>query len=96
MKFKLYQIKDVENCKYAFSGYSTAMKNNFTTDDYEVVYEGEVKIKPDVHAMLETIFYIFNCCRPEDFKGRSISVSDVVELNGKVYYCDSFGFREIK
>lgn len=96
MKFKLYQIKDVENCKYAFGGYSTAMKNSFSIDDYEVVYEGEVEIKPDVHAMLETVFYIFNCRRPEDFKGRSMSVSDVVELNGKVYYCDSFGFREIK
>ena len=96
MKFKLYQIKDVENCKYAFGGYNTAMKNNFSINDYEVVYEGEVMIKPDVHAMLETVFYIFNCRRPEDFKGRSMSISDVVELNGKVYYCDSFGFKEIK
>ena len=96
MKFKLYQIKDVENCKYAFGGYNVALNNNFSLDDYEVVYEGEVMIKPDVHAMLETVFYIFNCRRPEDFKGRSMSISDVVELNGKVYYCDSFGFKEIK
>ena len=96
MKFKLYQIKDVENCSYSFLGFKDAKQTGFTLDDYEVVYEGEVKIKPDVHAMLETIFYIFNCRRPEDFKGRSMSISDVVELNGKAYYCDSFGFKEIK
>jgi hypothetical protein len=25
-----------------------------------------------------------------------LSVSDVVELDGKFYYCDSFGYEEIK
>ena len=95
MKFKLYQIKDVENCSYSFLGFKDAKQFGFTLDDYEVVYDNEVKISSDVEDMLETIFYILNCHRPEDFTRRSMSVSDVVELNGKYYYTDTIGFREI-
>ena len=95
MKFKLYQIKDVENCRYAFLGFNSAKQMGFTLDDYEVVYEDEVASMPDEDA-LESLFYIFNCRSPKDFKGRSMSPSDVVELNGKVYYTDRIGFKEIK
>ena len=95
MKFKLYQIKDVENCRYSFFGFKSAEQMGFTLDDYEVVYEDEVASMPD-EDVLESLFYIFNVRRPDDFKGRSISVSDVIELNGKYYYTDTFGFKEIK
>ena len=47
----------------------------------------------------ETLFTIFNFRKPEDFKGHSLSVSDVIELtrNGrtKFYYCDTYGFTEV-
>jgi hypothetical protein len=32
---------------------------------------------------------------PSDFRGHSLSVSDVVYLDGKYYYCDSFGYKEL-
>ena len=48
---------------------------------------------------LERIFEKFNIDRPEDFKGHSLSVSDVVVLhqNGKdtAHYTDSIGFVDI-
>lgn len=97
MKYKLYQIKDVENCSYVFSGLSFAQKDNkFSLNDYEVVYEGEID-NYNIKYTLETLFEIFNIyqLQPKDFKGRSMSVSDVVELGGDYYYCDHIGFKKI-
>ena len=41
----------------------------------------------------------FNCARPLDYHGHSLSVSDVIMLNqdGKisVHYVDSIGFKEL-
>lgn len=44
---------------------------------------------------MEEVFHLFNFDHPVDFTGRSMSVSDVVETDGKFYFCDSVGFREI-
>ena len=49
---------------------------------------------------LEDIYRIFNVGHPENFKGRSLSVSDIVEIvSGNVdtgyYYCDTIGFKKI-
>ncbi|UKI16673.1 MAG: YodL domain-containing protein [Ruminococcus sp.] len=45
---------------------------------------------------LESAFYVFNQERPEDFKGHSLSVSDVVVLDDTAYYVDSVGFKPLK
>jgi hypothetical protein len=95
MKYKLYQIKDVENCSYIFSGFNFAQKDKkFSLNDYEVVYEGEIE-DYSIEYTLEKLFDMFNIFYPEDFKGRSMSVSDVVELEGVYYYCDHIGFKKI-
>jgi hypothetical protein len=95
MKYKLYQIKDVENCSYIFSGFNFAQKDKkFSLNDYEVVYEGEIE-DYSIEYTLEKLFDMFNIFYPEDFKGRSMSVSDVVELEGEFYYCDHIGFKKI-
>lgn len=48
---------------------------------------------------MENLFEMFNLRKPEDFHGRSLSVSDVVEIVRKNqtrrYYCDRFGWMEI-
>ena len=103
MKYKLLQIKDWEHNTYIFRGLSIAQKNGFSLDDYEEVYSGEIDLETyddegneDVYHTLEYLFDMFNIFRPEDYKGRSMSISDVVELDGKYYYCDPVGFIEIK
>lgn len=99
-KFKIYQIcDDAENARYIkFSDMEMlehlGLKENLSLDLYEKVYEGNIDGKDDFHA-LEGLYKIFNCNRPKDFKGHSLSVSDVVELDGKYYYCDSFGWLEV-
>ena len=48
---------------------------------------------------LEDIYCTFNVDHPADFKGHSLSVSDVVVLhqNGQdtAHYCDSVGFQQV-
>ena len=94
MKYKIKQIKDVENCAYAFKHYEWA-KNVIDLNDYEVVYEGELDY-PEMPNALEELFETFNNRRPKDFERRSMSISDIVEIDGKNYYCDFVGWEELK
>ena len=94
MKYKIKQIKDIRNCEYAFSHYNWC-KDKISLKDYEVTYEGELDY-PEVPNALEELFEIFNIRRPEDFEGRSTSVSDIVEVDGENYYCDATGWVKLK
>ena len=67
---------------------------------YEPIYAMTVstaETRPE--QLLEDVFYIFNMNRPADFKGHSLSVSDIVALkiHGAVsfHYVDSFGFQRL-
>ena len=64
-------------------------------DNYQMVYAAE--LSPG--ETLEDIYTHFNIDHPEDFKGHSLSVSDVVVLHEKgsntAYYVDSIGFKEL-
>lgn len=95
MEYKIKQIKDLKNCDYAFEHYDWC-KDKINLNDYEVVYEGEIEVGTDPTSTLEKLFEIFNIAHPEDFNGHSLSVSDIVELDGKNYYCDAFGWVELK
>lgn len=68
-------------------------------DHYEVVYIAPLEPFTNLNAMLEGIYTKFNIQHPEDFRGHSLSVSDIVALkqNGVVscHYVDSFGFAEL-
>lgn len=59
----------------------------------------EKRINQNDREVLENLFEMFNLRKPEDFHGRSLSVSDVVEIVRKNqtrrYYCDRFGWMEI-
>lgn len=103
LNYKIYQIKDIENTDYAFRGYDP---KKFKFADYECMYEGEYIDHPIDYEtgeqrtatdILEELFVQFNVSRPNDFKGHSMSMSDVVELekDGRrlFFYCDTFGFK---
>ena len=94
MEYKILQLKHNEEAhKFLFLPYREDRVPS--KDLYDVVYTGEVK-PDDTLMVLERLFVKFNTNHPADFKGHSLSVSDVVELDGKFYYCDSFGYEEIK
>ena len=96
--YKIHQIKDIENTDYAFRGYDP---KKFNFNDYECRYEGEFTDDTKTATEIcEVIFYVFNMRRPEDFKGHSLSMSDVIELDTgisqRLYYCDMCGWQRIK
>ena len=63
---------------------------------YDCVFAGEVSVQT-----LEDTFYVFNMEHPSGYKGRSLSVSDVVEIflasgESEFYYCEPIGFKRIR
>ena len=64
-------------------------------ENYDLIYTAPL----EAGTSLEDIFTRFNIDRPEDFKGHSLSVSDVVVLhqNGEntCHFVDSFGYKEV-
>lgn len=100
MKFTIYQIKEIENINSKFLFKPWRIVNRiFSFDNYNNIYENDLNnwdvAETDDINMLEIIYSIFNGRHPEDYTGRSISVSDIVELNNKFYFCDSFGWKDI-
>lgn len=100
-KFQIYQLPGGE--KYhgvRFEGLDRLKAEGvqLNKDDYELVYEGLVG-EFRGNATLEDIFTQFNTNHPEDFRGHSLSVSDVIVISvddkDMAYYCDSFGFTEM-
>ena len=75
----------------------SAKSLGYTIDgkDYRMVYAAPWM--PTI--TLDNIFERFNIDRPEDFRGHSLSVSDVIVINRgaeiTAYYVDSFGFQEL-
>ena len=67
---------------------------------YDVVYVGEIPAYTKKNQLLEALFRKFNLEHPKDFRGHSLSVSDVVLLNEdgvfSAHFVDSFGFAELE
>ena len=95
--FSIYQLKDDVPVDFHFRPLEEVQGKGLAVDpaNYEKVYTAP--LTPGMG--LERIFEKFNIDRPEDFKGHSLSVSDVVVLhqNGKdtAHYTDSIGFVDI-
>lgn len=97
MKFKLFQLRHEENTirKYGFMDFNFAENHGFSIEDYEVTYEGEIEADRYIEGTLENIFRKFNIDRPEDFRGHSLSVSDIIQSGGHFYYIEVIGFKLI-
>ncbi|EOS25471.1 hypothetical protein C806_01598 [Lachnospiraceae bacterium 3-1] len=95
--FTIYQLKDDVPVDFHFRPLEEIQGKGLAVDpaNYEKIYTAP--LTPG--TTLEGIFEKFNIDRPEDFKGHSLSVSDVVVLhqNGKdtAHYTDSIGFVDI-
>ena len=92
---KIWQIKDIET-PYAYCGWSEQTKNDFNFNDYKCVLATYMNDTDN----LEKIYSIFNSDRvgidwADNYMGRSMSVSDIVELNGDFFYCDTIGWKRL-
>ena len=96
--FSIYQLKQGDETRdFRFEPYDRLQAAGNVVDkaNYEFVYSAE--LTPG--TSLEDIYTRFNIDHPKDFKGHSLSVSDVVVLhqNGQdaAHYVDSFGYKEV-
>ena len=96
--FSIYQIKGGDETRdFRFEPYDRLQAAGNVVDkaNYELVYSAE--LTPG--TSLEDIYTRFNIDHPKDFKGHSLSVSDVVVLhqNGQdtAHYVDSFGYKDV-
>lgn len=99
--FEIYQIRRVDETRdVRFEPYERLTKAGLKPDfkSYDKMYEADVSMLSgkSTGEKLESAFYVFNQERPEDFKGHSLSVSDVVVLDDTAYYVDSVGFKPLK
>lgn len=96
IEYKLYQVKSELTRNFGFMGLSMMESLGVEVDlkNYDLVYEGEVNT--DLPNALEELFRLFNIEHPEDYQGRSMSVSDIVQVGNDYYYCNSFGWENIK
>ena len=49
-------------------------------EHYNIVYTDTLPAYQNIHVFLESVYSRFNMDRPEDFKGHSLSVSDIVAI----------------
>ena len=100
-EFSIYQINvDRDTANVCFIGMESLEKIKGTKEvnaaAYDRVYDGKMDC-----ISLENIYQKFNVDHPADYKGRSLSVSDVDEiresdtLNPGFYFVDSIGFKSI-
>ena len=109
-KYGIYQLKDNPELRdFHFAGTAELLKRGILSDDfkeiqpenYNLVYAGELS---DIQGQsqgekLNALFEKFNIDHPADYKGHSLSVSDIVVLheNGEnsAHFVDLFGFTEL-
>ena len=96
--FSIYQLKHGDETRdLRFEPYDRLQATGNIVDraNYELIYSAE--LTPG--TSLEDIYTRFNIDHPKDFKGHSLSVSDVVVLhqNGQdtAHYVDSFGYKSV-
>ena len=100
--FAVYQLRDDAPREYQFErlrgigGSDMVDKSN-----YQFIYSDDLETDQldDTYGVLGNIYEEFNMFKPDDFKGHSLSVSDIVVLkrDGELtsFYVDSFSFEEI-
>ena len=98
MKIRIFQIDiELDEKHVAFRSYAEIQNQyggRIPAELYRKAYEGMVEADN-----LEDVFYIFNMDHPGDYRARSLSMSDVVEIiehdNSTFHICDTFGFKEV-
>lgn len=104
MKIRIFQINiDKDENHRCFRGYDELPMSDVTGEAedldsgiYDLVFEGDVDCKN-----LEDVYRMFNLNHPAGYRGRSLSVSDVVEVQQEkdgestYHYCDTFGYHQV-
>lgn len=101
MKIRVYQINpDRDEHRIMFLSHDRLARSQgsqeVNSSIYDKVYDKDVPC-----SNLEEVYAMLNINHPSDYRGRSLSVSDIVEVckaeavTQGFYFCDSVGFRQV-
>ena len=93
--FQINTDKDTDRVCFLGTSGLNALGKKLKPETYDRVWEGDVS-----YSTLEDLFYTFNYNHPAGYSGRSMSVSDIVRIQGEgdepeYWFCDNFGFKQI-
>lgn len=102
MKIRIWQIDtDLDKERRLFQELPSRNQEKpqvISSNCYTLVFAGEVKA-----TTMESVFTTFNVRHPRHYYGRSLSVSDVVEVvestervEAGFYFCDVYGFKKVE
>jgi len=108
-RFGIYQIRndmnpdDTQNYRFVSMNELKAMERTVERNNYRLVYAAPYTEMMEQSVLMQTslsdLYKTFNTEHPPDFKGHSLSVSDVIVLKHgdsiTSHYVDSFGFVEL-
>ena len=87
----IYQLKDEHHNKLFMSiSRLERMGLSVNLNDYKVVFKGTMEVDD-----AEDVYMRLQFTKPQGYKGHSLSVSDIVLMDGKYLFCDSFGFKDV-
>lgn len=93
---RVWQLKPDVDIRMKFIGYEELLRDFGPPDPerYQCVFDGPVDTND-----LEALYTKFNIDHPSDYRGHSLSMSDVVELYDDFartfHYVDRFGFKQV-
>lgn len=100
MKIRIYQVNENNPAAvpFLFTRYTEAIRigGEIKAEHYKMTFDGDVATDS-----LQELFTMFNIASPEGYTGRSMSVSDVIEIirtkdSSIFYFCDNIGFVRIR
>ncbi len=104
IRYYLFQLKEnsdkSEKLLFVNADYLKKTGQTVSGNNYDLVYMGSLRRKEQTTGeILESLYERFNLHHPDDFRGRSLSVSDVIVLRedgrNHAYFVDSFGFKQV-
>lgn len=97
---QLKRIDETEQFRFMPYWHIQKLEEQPTIDHYEVVYNGPIEQSAGAAEQLEGLYTKFNIDHPEDFRGHSMSMSDIVALKVahevSFHYVDRIGFVELQ
>ena len=96
MRIRIYQMREDCGARHLlFRGRDSFQKeygDRIPAEMYRKVFDDDLAVDDP-----EQVFAMFNISHPEGYTGRSLSVSDVVELadDGEFYFCDHCCFTAV-
>lgn len=100
--YTVFQIPFPENeedekiyIKYAYK--SLDRIDTVHPEYYKKTYKGTIETKnTNPIKVLDEIYTLLNVNHPKDYKGHSLSISDIVLIDGHYYYCADYGWEEVE